>query len=681
LPWPGSTEFVMRFFCTALFSCLGLLAAMLCPAGLLLAGEDSPQGSRLTMDEMVVTATRQDDAIAGLPKSVSVITAADIALAPETDLTSLLAREAGVSAGSFYGHDRFAGVDIRGMGDSAASTVLVLVDGFRINPPDLAGPDFSAISLGSIERIEILRGAGSVLYGDGAVGGVINIITKKAPQKASGSFRASMGSYDAYSLDAGAGGRAGGLGLGVSAGIKETDGFRDNGYLRAKNASIKLDYPLFGRVSLVAGGACNEDDYGLPGPLGADEAKSSALRRSTQYPDDGGQTSEKRARLGFTVDMGRWGELVALRDWRWRENSFVLGYTPLLPRDRQTDSIDEASSNLDVRWSVAKEVFGRENRLVIGGDRFFTDYVREQQSGATRQNSQVLAWGLFARNRFDLTDSLALSAGFRHAVNEVASRTDSLVQFGATRVWVGGPHTEKSASHGVYETGLTWDVAANAMLFGNFSTSFRNPNVDELAQAAGQLAPQTGRHLEAGGRYRAGTSAEFSASLFSTVIENEIYYGLDPNTLLAVNRNYSQDTLRQGLELSVKAYPAEKLFVWANYTFVDAHFEGSGRPVPLVAAHKADAGLEWQALSELLVALSGTFVGSRRDGNDSEDFQHPRLDAYTVLNAKIVYSLWGTRLSAGVLNITDALFVTTAYSGRGYPMPGRNFYGSVEFAF
>jgi outer membrane receptor protein involved in Fe transport len=670
----------MRFFCLIFFACMGL-AAMLCPAGLLLAGENPPEGSRLHMDEMVVTATRQDDIIAGLPKSVSVITAQDIALAPETSLSGLLAREVGVVASSFYGHDRFAGVDIRGMGDSSASTVLVLVDGFRINPPDLAGPDFSAIAIDSIERIEILRGAGSVLYGDGAVGGVVNIITKKAPQKTSGSVGASVGSYNSYGLKAQAGGRAAGLGIGANASLKETDGFRDNSFLKAKNASIKLDYSLFERMNLVAGTSFNEDEYGLPGPLGIEDAKSGSLRRSTQYPDDAGKTSEKRARLGFDLDLGQWGNLIALRDWRWRENSFVLGYTPLLPRDRQTDAIDEASNNLDLRWSLTKEVFGRENRLVLGGERFFTDYVREQQSSASRQNSQITAWGLFAHNRFKISDTLALSAGFRHAINEITTRTDNLVPFGASRVWVGGPVEEKSVSHNVYEAGLTWDIANNAMLFGSFSTSFRNPNVDELAQAAGQLVPQTGKHFEVGGRYRAGLSAEFSASLFYTVIENEIYYGLDPNTLLAVNRNYFQDTVRQGLELGARAYPTEKLFVWANYSFVDAHFEGSGRPIPLVAAHKADAGIEWQALSQLVAALSGSFVGERRDGNDTQDFSHPRLDSYFSLNAKLVYDFYGARLSAGVLNALDSHFMTTAYSGRGYPMPGRNFYGSVEFDF
>ncbi|RLB01803.1 MAG: hypothetical protein DRG59_13545, partial [Deltaproteobacteria bacterium] len=127
------------------------------------------------MDEMVITATREPDIIKKVPKNVSVITAEDIAMAPSNSIVDLLSREASLNLRSMFGNDKKAGLDIRGMGDTYVSNVIVMVDGFKLNPPDMAGADFSTIPLDQVERIEIVRGAGSVLYGNGAVGGVINI--------------------------------------------------------------------------------------------------------------------------------------------------------------------------------------------------------------------------------------------------------------------------------------------------------------------------------------------------------------------------------------------------------------------------------------------------------------------------------------------------------------------------
>jgi iron complex outermembrane receptor protein len=145
--------------------------------------EDTKERARFELEEIVVTATREEDEIRKTPKNVTVITSEDIEQASSNNIVDLLARESNVNLRSFFGHDKGAGVDIRGMGDTYVSNVVVVVDGFRLNSPDLSGPDFSSIPLDQIERIEIVRGAGSVLYGDGAVGGVVNIITKKGAQE------------------------------------------------------------------------------------------------------------------------------------------------------------------------------------------------------------------------------------------------------------------------------------------------------------------------------------------------------------------------------------------------------------------------------------------------------------------------------------------------------------------
>jgi iron complex outermembrane receptor protein len=131
--------------------------------------------------------------------STSVITAEDIEHSPAQSLPDILSQATGVQVTHLLGGPTGTGdmVDLRGFGAFAQSNVLILVNGRRFQDFDLQGFDFSSIPLNSIERVEITRGnSGTVLYGDGAIGGVINIVTKTAPSSPlTGRVEGAVGSY------------------------------------------------------------------------------------------------------------------------------------------------------------------------------------------------------------------------------------------------------------------------------------------------------------------------------------------------------------------------------------------------------------------------------------------------------------------------------------------------------
>ena len=113
--------------------------------------------------------------------STTIITRQDIERAPEATIADILSREAGIQTSNFYGGVNGVGttVDMRGFGVTGASNTLILINGRRLNDWDLPGFDLTTLGKNSVERIEITRGnSGAVLYGDGAVGGVINIVTR-----------------------------------------------------------------------------------------------------------------------------------------------------------------------------------------------------------------------------------------------------------------------------------------------------------------------------------------------------------------------------------------------------------------------------------------------------------------------------------------------------------------------
>ena len=114
------------------------------------------------------------------------------------------------------------------------------MDGRRVNEIDLSGVDWTQIPLDQVERIEIVRGAGSVLYGDNAVGGVINIITKRPEKPFSANAEVVGGSYDYYKESASVSGKWGPLSAILNASYSSTEGYRDNGFLKSQRCGRKI---------------------------------------------------------------------------------------------------------------------------------------------------------------------------------------------------------------------------------------------------------------------------------------------------------------------------------------------------------------------------------------------------------------------------------------------------------
>src|SRR4030043_2436458 len=155
----------------------------------------SAQEKEVTLEPVVVTATRDAQEIRKVPANVTVITREEIERSNAKATVDLLRYEVGLVVRDFTGNGKTATVDIRGLGETGPLNTLVLVDGRRVNEIDLSGVDWTQIPLDQIDRIEIIRGPGSVLYGDNAVGGVINIITKKPEKSFSAKGDVVRGSY------------------------------------------------------------------------------------------------------------------------------------------------------------------------------------------------------------------------------------------------------------------------------------------------------------------------------------------------------------------------------------------------------------------------------------------------------------------------------------------------------
>ena len=641
--------------------------------------------SRFQMEEVVVTATGLEDEVREVPRNVTVITAEEIAQSPSNFVPDLLARETNVTLQSLYGTDKQAVVDIRGMGQTTASNVLVLVDGFRLNSPDLAGPDFSSVPIDDIERIEIIRGAGSVIYGSGAVGGVINIITKHGKKEPTARAYASYGSFDTFDGRVSGGGQVENLELSLNADYFDTDGYRENGGLRKKDFGARLGYDATEHVGgdllkgmlLTLSGSYHKDKQGFPGGVPIEDIDSESERTKASTPNDGAETEDNRVRGGIELDLGFWGVFTLNGGLRNRNSDFIFGFTPLKSKEEQNSQLNEDTQQLDFGYTQEYSLWGLNNTFQFGTDYYYTDYYSERIDQRERKNSQIDSLGLFFTNRFSLGEKFSFDIGYRYNTYKGTFRNDDLVDFGGDDVWVNGDEFDRNFYDNAYNVGIVYAPAKSTSLYSSFATSFRIPNVDEFALADENLKPQNGWHVDLGVRQQFKDLVELSLSLFYFEIKDEIFFDADARK----NRNFEDTTQRFGVETSLKYYPTDQLYLWGNLTLMEAKFKRTGDQVPLVPNYTAKLGLEWRIFNPLLLALTGTFVGSQFDGNDITNDRFAKLDPYQVFDAKLTYTFKKFKVFGGVNNIFNELYETLAFSESYFPMPTRNYYAGIAWSW
>jgi iron complex outermembrane receptor protein len=654
------------------------------------------------LPEVTVTGNRNAESMSRLSNHVTVITAQDIARSTATDVGSLLALEANLSVQSFSGTDKNTTIDMRGMGATAVSNVLVLVDGERLNETDLSGADLSTLALSQIDHIDVIRGGGGVRHGQGAVGGVINIVTKRptaGPLQLD--FAARAGSYDTRGVQAAAHGGEGQVAAQVMLSHSVTDGYRDNGGLESSNVGLEVRRVTaddLGLIDLYARLQLHEDSYGLPGYVSQENFhRDDRSRRATQTPLDGGSTHDHRLTLGGAWDWGPAGRLSLRASHRERRNPYVIGADPSTIESAR-GLITSDRDNVQARHDLSFDIGGLTQTLTAGIDVQEGRYARYDQGvaveGGTRISGQARTRSAFIDANIAPASSVGLHIGARqdwfrtdeaHDVYEqcVNDPTPPFAEHCAP-----APYTEPDANkpsvarqwiNTSAELGVHWTFAPRWTVFGSLSQHVRYPNLDELALQAETLRPQTGHTLEHGIRYGANRSLSWSLTAFAMRIEDEIYYGKNPqDPSLSENRNYEHPTLRHGLELESRWRPSERWFLRGQWAHVVPKFQHMpGNPdIPLVPRNTLSAEVSWQPVPLLQWTVEARHGSQRLDGNALDDSSSgaPPVKGHTVVNTawRLQGKAWQLRLN--INNLFDEVYTTQAYSGTVYPMPGRSAY-------
>ena len=625
---------------------------------------------------VVVTTTRFEDAAARYPVGVSVITAQDIERSPASTVPQLLQALAGIRTRDLSGSPNVQ-VDLRGFGIFGDQNTLVLLDGVRISEYEQLTVNWSALPLASIERIEILRGGGAVLYGSGATGGTINIITKAPERNArSAYFGAGVASHDTRELRGGASLAGENAGLRAHASHYESDNYRDNNRVRIDNAQADLRWTGTAG-SLVLKLAGDDQRNGLPGAI--TEAQIATNRKQAATPNDFATARGGSANLAghYQFDFGEFAANFGYRE-KDTTSSFFVG-TPF------RNNVDTHVNvwTLAPRLRLKPRIGGWDNNLVLGVDVEHWKFdANAQPSVVGRPHATQRSAALYAQHTlsFATQTTLALGARAQH------------VRYGVTDAANPGAAGERSRTLHAWDISLRQALAPGVNVYGKLGQSFRVPNINDnynlFAARVTLLEPQTAHDAEIGVDGNAGR-VRFRAAAFRINLRNEIFF--DPLTFS--NRNL-QPTRRQGLELEARWQMTPAVDVHANYTYADAKFrEGkfagvsiAGNAVPLVPRHAFNAGLGWTFAEKARAGFEVRQVGSSPFDADETNTFGRKMPAYTVADVKLSVRNGGWLLNAGVRNLfNQKYFSYGVFTGfptyAALPAPQRTLFVSAQYTF
>jgi len=634
------------------------------------------------LNRIVITASRIEQYDYKTTSGVTVISKKDIEGSGVQTIPEILETELGIN---LYDNStaKTTTADIRGFGSTAGRNVLVLVNNRKINPIDISGPDLIQIPLEAVERIEVIRGAGSVLYGDNAVGGVINIITKQGKGKLSAKVGTSYGSYDATGTDLELSGEWKDLSYYIYSKYNDLKGYRQNSDVLTKDLNLRAGYKPSEKLKIDFSTNWHEDDYGQPGGLTLAEIDQRGRRGSTNE-NDYANTKDRSMQLSF--DVTPWPEDIDLG-----KLALDISY-----RNRDTYSAFPSSGNwntkseidtfgLNGKYIFDETILGQEMDLVIGFDFYDTD----NDILGSGINSDIIGiskkeFGSYLFTEFELLDSLFINGGTRYQTADYIFDQKS-----------GTPsYTKKEPSLQVSMGGLKYEYGKGSNIFLNIQQTFRFLATDEWYSTWSglntNLEKQTGLQYEIGLKHNFNDTIDVGVTPYWMDIKDEIYY--NPSTFS--NTNYAK-TRRIGVEGEINVDLVKlldlgnlnKLEFFTNYTYQDPKFNGGAndkKRIPMAPQHQVNSGVRIGFWNNFNLSLTGKYVGSSFAINDLAN-TNPKIKPYYVLDAKLSYENDNLELYTNINNINDEQYSTYAVKGSTqtdyFPAPETNFTIGAKYKF
>jgi iron complex outermembrane receptor protein len=660
------------------------------------------QDNEITLPPIDV-ASRLGGGIVGA--STTIISAEDLQRAPQSTLPEILGREAGIQTTSLYSGVNGTGstIDLRGFGVTSPSNVLVLVDGRRFNDSDLTGFDFSLIPRNSIDHIEITRGnSGAVLYGDGAVGGVINIVTKNGVGVAPNArVEGGFGTFATAEGKISASASSGPYSVAAFGNAFRSDGYRDN------NKTIQNQGVGDIRYTTKEGSAffnisADDLDQRLPGPRNI--ANGPFVGFFNQYltdpsgtntPLDNAQRRNVALTSGVTRNLGNGIEAifdgsVRHKDTRFASFNPIGGFLP--PNNPSSYNVTTLNAfsvtprvNVDQTWGATRA------KMIAGVDVYKTIYQSNRalfQGAAPNHiyDFNQLTAAAYAQPTFTIGDDTDISFGGRIQRNSFHARDtfDATAPVGGLGVNPQGLPLDTNETDHATHLGIEHRLTPNFAVFARMAESFRVPNIDErvgqspvLTVTNFNLRTQKSHDYEAGLRLHWGI-VDIQSSAYDMYLTDELHFS--PITFANTNLD---PTRRYGVETTATIRVAENVRLKEVASYTRAVFRSgpfTGNDIPEVARWSGSSAVSWDIIREYLTLDTvARFAGKRFVDGDEANVGATMIPAYALFDVRLGGQVDRFFWSVAVQNLFNKSYyeyaLDTSFPGNlfvsVYPLPGR----------
>ena len=580
--------------------------------------------------DLIVTANRVETESEKLGSAVTVITAEEIERKQARTVADILRDVPGLAVSNTGGKGRDTAIRIRG---AEAYHTKLIVDGIDLSDPSRGQPsyDFGHLLASDVERIEVVRGPQSLLYGGDAVGGVISITTKRGKRAPKVTGFAEMGSHHTYTGSAGVTGSTERVNYALTATHFETDGISA---AEERNGNSEND-PYWNQTLTGRVGARLTDTWGV-------EATGRLMRSQLDYDNwSGGRAVDDNDRMDKTERSGRLATDLTVLDGRLTN---VVAYSlseterDLGKGKRQTSFFDGETQEWEYQGTAR---LAQDHTLVFGAETR-TESTRQSDISADVSNN-----GYYADYQFSPIASLFLTAG---------GRLDDHQSYGSHKTWRG------TAAYLVDST--------QTRLHGSYGTGFRAPSLYELFHPTWgnrTLRPEESRGWDAGVEQTfLNGKAVVDVTWFDNRIQDLIQWSATGYTNIASTR-------AQGVETAARWQFAEDWRLNAAHTYTESRNNATGQVLARRPKHQGSVGLGWTPLDGLTTDATMRAVGCSYDSATGR-----YVGGYATYDLAVAYDVteWA-RLFGRIENLTDKQYQEVDT----YGTPGRTGFVGVRATF
>lgn len=638
-------------------------------AALLVVGTSlAAQGSEIStgkLNETLITTENFETTVLDTAKDITIVTQEEIQNKGATTVAQALKGVSGIRITKMDGDGDYK-FDLRGFGATAKNNTLVLLDGIPLNSVQGNGYDTSQIPVSMIDRIEVIPAGGNVMYGDGAVGGVINIITKAPQDRANyGSVGMEVSSWNTLNGN-------------FHVGTKVTDkllmdvaynGYRSSDYRsKAKefdNDDTKNSVLVRGKYLLDNGSLdvkyrhSNTDDY-YTGALTKEEYDDNP-RQAPMYGNGHSKLKEDNYSAKYNTKLTDNVDFMMYGGYDAREYEGSWNHTRAI----------QYFAKPQVKYTYADNSY-----VILGGD--YKNGKSEDKLSDNRDQKRKSYAG-YIMNKTTVGD-FQFTQGYRYEKikYDYYERINYAKEFSSEKV-------HKNS----FELGANYLYSDTGSVYVSYNYGFRGPTIQELNAWDGSVDLQKSNTYELGIKdmYK---NTYATASVFRIDTDKEILYDkrfkIPGSRWDGANKNFSDKVRRIGAQASLEHY-FDKLTLRENVTYIKSKIKGgdySGNEFGGVSRWNASAGATYNFTDKLLGNFDVYYVGK---AYVSDDFANKfgRVNSYTTADLNIKYQFnEGLEVYTGIRNLFDKKYATDTFGGEYknyYPADGRSYYAGFRYNF